>query len=281
MRGLFLTCGVWLLAAGALSQEAEEPALPPVAPEAEAELPAEAAPPPPTAVEAKPARRTFHLPTRELEPTLTEGLTPGESRTLSVDEVRGEREVVSLVTRSITLQLLLSSDGLFQVLKLSGQEGGRVSFELVAGEKTLSWNIVAGKGAGRFRCWPVAGFTAAAGESVLSVKIECFSWAFALLAEDVGPEGLEITAEGLMSILHDGQRIDSRRDEQDRIVFVVSGSTWPTEYAPWEMARIKWEDGPRAADEPRQPTYSPLRRWQTLFFPAVELEVLRPEDVSP
>lgn len=275
--------------AAELPEEAEAAEVPEVeavgeaeAGEAEAvEAAAPKEPAPPTAVEAKVVRRPFRPLARELRSTLEKGLQPGESIVLSVDKVRGDREVVSLVTRSITLQFLFTPDGLFQVLKLSGQEGGRASFELVAGVKSLSWHLIVGKGAGRLRCWPVSGFTAAAGQSGLSLKLECSSWAFALMAEDVGPDGLEISAEGLTGVLHDGQRLDSRRAEEGQVVFVVSGRPWPREYTPWEMAGIKWEDGPRPAGEPRQAAYSPLRSWQTLFLPTIELEVLRPEDVSP
>ncbi len=235
----------------------------------------------PSALEAKPVRKRFRPPAREPEPTLTKGLRAGESIALSADKVRGEREVVSLVTEGVTLQFIYTPDGLFEVLSLSGQAGDRASFELVAGQKSLSWNLLVGKGRVRLRCWAIGGFTATAGQSVLSIKLEAFNWAFALVADEVGPEGLDVNAEGLSGVLHDGQRLDSRRTVEEEVVFVISGTAWPREYTPWEMARIKQENGPRTAGEPQQAVHSPLRRWQTLFLPTVEIQVLRPEDVSP
>ncbi len=239
---------------------------------------------PPVGVEGKPASSLLAPRGRwkcEPAPTIVKVLKPAESITLNADEVGDEQETVGIVTEHVTLELLITADGFFGTVRLSGQEEGRAAFRLAADPKKLAWSLAVGKGEGKISCWPVRGFTATADEAGLSLELESVSWAVVLQAADVGPDGLEVSCDDLTGVLYNGQRMDSRRTGEDEVVFVISGQDWSREPTPWGIAQTKREDGPRTAGEPQQAAHGPLRPWQTLFLPVIEVGVLRPEDVSP
>jgi len=194
-----------------------------------------------------------------------------------------------LSTGDVHLEVRATPDGMVQLTGVTvdvdfsavGAEGNRVTFRLPRGSGVS--------------VWPVERILVTGGEKSFALDMTAAGWAFVVRADNVGPQGLSATCDGVPCRLYEGQRLDADR-KGSRVVFRAMRNSYPGSIVERRIVRpaprrprrppprIAALSGEAIVDDALPglvPTAGRDLAWQATPLPLLRWEVFRPVDVSP